>query len=185
MLKQIISQAEDKMKKSIEAVKVELATIRTGRASASLVEHIMVDCYGSPAPLNQVAGISVPETQLIIVQPWDKNIISDVEKAIIKANIGLTPINDGKVLRIPVPSPTEERRKELIKIVKKIGEEGKISIRGIRRDTIAEIKNLQKNGQVPEDDAFRDEEHIQKITDQHIGQIDEVVGNKEKALMAI
>ena len=185
MLKQVISQTEAKMEKSIEAVKGELATIRTGRASASLVEHIMVDCYGSPAPLNQVAGISVPEAQLIIVQPWDKNIIFDVDKAIVKANIGLTPINDGKVLRIPVPSPTEERRKELIKIVKKIGEEGKISIRAIRRDTIAEIKNLQKNGQVPEDDAFRDEAHIQKITDQHIAKIDEVVGNKEKALLEV
>jgi len=185
MLKQVISQTEAKMEKSIEAVKGELATIRTGRASASLVEHIMVDCYGSPASLNQVAGISVPEAQLIIVQPWDKNIIFDVDKAIVKANIGLTPINDGKVLRIPVPSPTEERRKELIKIVKKIGEEGKISIRAIRRDTIAEIKNLQKNGQVPEDDAFRDEAHIQKITDQHIAKIDEVVGNKEKALLEV
>ena len=185
MLKQIISQTEAKMEKSIEAVKGELATIRTGRASASLVEHIMVDCYGSPAPLNQVAGISVPEAQLIIIQPWDKNIISDVEKAITKANIGLTPINDGKVLRIPVPSPTEERRKELIKIVKKIGEEGKISIRGIRRDTIAEIKTLQKNGQVPEDDAFRDEAHIQKITDQHIARIDEALDSKEKALLEV
>ena len=185
MLKQIISQTEAKMEKSIEAVKGELATIRTGRASASLVEHIMVDCYGSSSPLNQVAGISVPESQLIVIQPWDKNVISDVEKAIIKANIGLAPINDGKVLRIPVPSPTEERRKELIKIVKKISEEGKISIRGIRRDTIAEIKTLQKNGQVSEDDAFRDEAHIQKITDQYIGQIDEVVDSKEKALMEV
>jgi len=185
MLKQIISQTEAKMEKSIEAVKGELATIRTGRASASLVEHIMVDCYGSSSPLNQVAGISVPEAQLIVIQPWDKNVISDVEKAIIKANIGLTPVNDGKVLRIPVPSPTEERRKELIKIVKKIGEEGKISIRGIRRDTIAEIKTLQKNGQVPEDDAFRDEEHVQKITDQHIRQIDEALDHKEKALMEV
>ena len=185
MLKQIISQTEDKMQKSIEAVKKELATIRTGRASASLVEHIMVDCYGSPAPLNQVAGISVPEAQLIVVQPWDKNIIGDVLKAIMKANIGLTPINDGKLLRIPVPSPTEDRRKELIHIVKKIGEEGKISIRGIRRDTITEIKNLQKNGQVSEDDAFRDEAHIQKTTDQYIANIDEVLAHKEKALLEV
>ncbi len=185
MLKQIISQTEAKMGKSMEAVKGELATIRTGRASASLVEHIMVDCYGSSSLLNQVAGISVPESQLIVIQPWDKNLISDVEKAIIKANIGLTPINDGKVLRIPVPSPTEDRRKELIKIVKKIGEEGKISIRGIRRDTIAEIKTLQKNGQVSEDDAFRDEAHIQKITDQHIAQIDKILDDKEKALLEV
>ena len=185
MLKQIISQTEAKMEKSMEAVKGELATIRTGRASASLVEHIMVDCYGSSSLLNQVAGISVPESQLIVIQPWDKNLISDVEKAIIKANIGLTPINDGKVLRIPVPSPTEDRRKELIKIVKKIGEEGKISIRGIRRDTIAEIKTLQKNGQVSEDDAFRDEAHIQKITDQHIAQIDKILDDKEKALLEV
>jgi len=185
MLKQIISQTEAKMEKSIEAVKGELATIRTGRASASLVEHIVVDCYGSPAPLNQVAGISVPDAQLIIIQPWDKNIISDVEKAIIKANIGLAPINDGKVLRIPVPSPTEERRKELIKIVKKIGEEGKVSMRGIRRDTITEIKTLQKDGKVSEDDAFRDEEHVQKITDQHIAKIDEALDSKEKALMEV
>lgn len=185
MLEQIISQTEAKMEKSIEAVKGELTAIRTGRASASLVEHIMVDCYGSPAPLNQVAGISIPDAQLIVIQPWDKNVISDIEKAIIKANIGLTPVNDGKVLRIPVPSPTEERRKELIKIVKNIGEEGKISIRGIRRDTIAEIKNLQKNGKVPEDDAFRDEEHVQKITDQHIARIDEAMDHKEKALMEV
>jgi ribosome recycling factor len=182
---QVIKECEAKMKKSIVSLQKELGKVRTGRASLALVDDIRVDYYGTPVPLNQVATLSVPESRLIVIQPWDTSLIGEIEKSILKSELGMTPANDGKVIRITIPRLTEERRKELVKLVKKMGESNKIGVRIIRRETIESLRTMEKNKEISEDEMHQWQNQVQKVTDQFIGQIDEVVMLKEKEIMEI
>jgi ribosome recycling factor len=166
-------------------LKKEFASIRTGRASLALVDGIVVDYYGTPTPLPQVASLSVPESRQIAIQPWEKNLIPLIEKAILKSDLGLTPANDGKVIRINIPILTEERRKQLVKVVRKRAEESKVAVRNIRRDSNDELKKLEKEKHVSEDDVKKEQEEIQKITDMFIKKVDEIVEHKEKEIMEV
>jgi ribosome recycling factor len=185
MIDEVELQADDKMEKAVEALKKELAAVRTGRANPGLVEHIQVEYYGTMTPLNQMSGISVPEARLIVINPWDKHALSAIEKALLKANLGLTPSNDGKVIRLAIPQLTEERRKELVKLVGKRVEEGRVEIRNVRRDAIEEMRSLEKNKQISEDDLKRGQDQIQKLTDGYIAQIADIAKNKEAELMQV
>lgn len=185
MPKQVISNTKDKMAKAIQAYTRELATIRAGRASASLLDRITVDYYGAPTPVNQLAGISTPEARLLVIQPYDKSILNDIEKAILKSDLGLNPTNDGSLIRIAIPQLTEERRKELVKVVKKESEDAKVAIRNIRRDSNDDLKKLEKNGEITEDDLRGYSDDIQKITDEHISKIDQITKDKEKEIMEV
>lgn len=185
MPKQVISNAKSKMEKAISAYTRELATIRAGRANAALLDKVFVDYYGAPTPINQLAGVSVPEARLLVIQPYDKSILGEIEKAILKSDLGLNPTNDGSVIRIAIPALTEERRKELVKVVKKEAEEAKIAIRNIRRDGNEDLKKLEKNGEITEDDLRGYSDDIQKITDQHISKIDDITKDKEKEIMEV
>jgi len=171
------------MIKSITALKTELKRIRTGRASSSLLDGIKVDYYGTPTPISQMSTVAVPESRLITIQPWDVTVIKDIEKAILKSDLGLTPSNDGKLIRISIPPLTEERRKELVKLVHKTSEEYKVAVRNIRRDANELVKGFKKDGDISEDDAFKAQDEIQKITDDHIKQIDEIFKVKEKEIL--
>jgi ribosome recycling factor len=171
------------MGKTVEALKRELQRIRTGRASLSVLDGIKVDYYGTATPLNQMATLAVPESRLITIQPWDASVIKDIEKAILKSDLGLTPSNDGKILRISIPPLTEERRKELVKVVHKVCEEHKVTARNIRRDSNDLLKSLKKDGDISEDEAFRSQDEVQKITDEHIKLIDECYSEKEKEIL--
>lgn len=181
-IKEIIHDTDIKMKKTVENTQRELGTIRTGRASASVVEGVRVDYYGTPTPLKQLGAISTPDPKLIVIQPWDKNALADIEKAIMKSDLGLTPTNDGKVIRLAVPSLTTERKAELDKIVKKLAEDGRVSIRTCRHSAIEHIKKLEKDKVVAEDDSFRAQEDVQKLTDKHIKDIETSLANKEKEI---
>ena len=181
--KQIIKDVEELMKKAIEAVKREFSEVRSGRAHPSMVEGILVDYYGSPTPLKQIASVTIPDARLIIVQPWDPSSLQAIQKGILNSNLGLNPLVDGKILRIPVPPLSEERRKELIKIVKGVAEEGRISIRTVRRDSIERVRKLEKEKKMGEDDRFRLEEEIQKLTDKFVKKIDELFEEKRKELL--
>ncbi len=183
MIEETYQETRDRMAKAITALKSELKRIRTGRASASLLDGIKVDYYGTPTPINQMATVAVPESRLINIQPWDVTVIKDIEKAILKSDLGLTPSNDGKLIRIAIPPLTEERRKELVRLVHKTSEEHKVGIRNIRRDSNELIKGFKKDGDVSEDDAFKAQDEIQKITDDHIKQIDEIFKAKEKEIL--
>ncbi len=183
MLQEIYDDTRQSMEKTITSLKNELNRVRTGRASLSLLDGIRVDYYGTPTPLNQMATLSVPESRLIVIQPWDVSVIKDIEKAILKSDLGLTPSSDGKLIRISVPPLTEERRKQLVKVVHKIGEDHKIGIRNIRRDANELIKGLKKDGDISEDDAFRGQDEIQKITDEFIKLVDELYAEKEKEIL--
>ncbi len=183
MIEETLHEARDRMGKTITALENELKRIRTGRASASLLDGIKIDYYGTPTPLSQTATIAVPESRLITIQPWDASIIKDIEKAILKSDIGLTPSNDGKLIRIGVPPLSEERRKELVKLVHKSCEEHKVAVRNIRRDSNELIKGFKKDGDISEDDAFKSQDRIQKITDEYIVKIDEVYKKKEKEIL--
>ena len=185
MEKEILKSVEEKMQKCVESGKREMAMIRTGRASASLVENIKVDCYGTLTPLNQLAGISVPEAQLIVIQPWDKSIVTDIEKAILKSDIDLTPVVSSNVVRITFPPLSEERRKELVKVVHKMAEECRVSIRNLRRDAREELKSLEKDGKVSEDDSRRAQEKMQETTDKYIEEVDGILADKEKEVIEI
>lgn len=185
MIDEIELQADDRMEKALEALKKELASIRTGRANPGLVEHVQVEYYGTITPLNQISGISVPEARLIVINPWDKHALSAIEKALLKANLGLTPSNDGKVIRLAIPQLTEERRKELVKMVGKRVEDGRVEIRNIRRDSIEEMRSLEKNKQISEDDLRRGQELMQKLTDRYVAQIGDIATNKEAELMQV
>ncbi|RID87140.1 ribosome recycling factor [Peribacillus asahii] len=185
MPKQVISNAKTKMEKAISAYTRELATIRAGRANASLLDKVFVDYYGAPTPVNQLAGISVPEARLLVIQPYDKTILGEIEKAILKSDLGLNPTNDGSLIRIAIPALTEERRKELVKVVKKEAEEAKIAIRNIRRDGNDDLKKLEKNGEITEDDLRGYADDIQKMTDQHISKIDDITKDKEQEILAV
>ncbi len=181
----IHKEAENKMKKSIEIFKEELKSIRAGRANPALLDQISVDYYGTLTPLKQLASITAPEPRLLVVQPWDAKLIPVIEKAILKSDLGLNPSNDGKVIRLPIPLLTEERRKELVKMVKKACENAKISVRNIRRETIDVIKKMEKNKELSEDDRKAAENEVQKITDKYIELIDELTEKKEEELLEL
>lgn len=176
---------EEKMEKTICVLKENLAEIRAGRANPAILNKINIDYYGVPTPINQVAGISVPEARLIVIQPWDASILKEIEKEILKADIGINPNNDGKVIRLAFPELTEERRKELAKDIKKIAEDAKVAIRSIRREGMDEYKTMQKESIITEDDLKRAEDDIQKITDKRIAEIDQILENKEKEIMSV
>lgn len=178
-------EAEDKMKKSIEVLKDDLLSIRAGRANPALLDKITVEYYGQVTPLNQVAGISAPEARLLVVQPWDQSLIPVIEKEILKSDLGLNPSNDGKVVRLIIPQLTEERRRDLTKIVKKNGEDTKVAIRNIRRVAIDEVKKLEKDKEISEDDRKVAEEKVQELTDKYIKEVDVVTKAKEDELMEI
>jgi ribosome recycling factor len=183
MIESIYDETRESMGKSVIALKNELKRVRTGRASLSLLDGIKADYYGTPTPLNQMATLAVPESRLITIQPWDTSAIKEIEKAILKSDLGLTPSSDGKIIRISIPALTEERRKELVKIVRKICEDYKVSIRNIRRDSNELLKSMKKDGEISEDDAFKSQDEVQKITDEHIKLIDECFGEKEKEIL--
>jgi ribosome recycling factor len=185
MLKQISEDAKRRMDKSMEVLQKELASIRTGRASLSLLDHIRVDYYGTPSPLNQVANLAVPEPNLITVQPWETPMLEKIEKAIRSSDLDLNPANDGKILRIPIPSLTEERRKSLVKQVGKIAEESRTSIRQVRRDVNDRLKKLLKDKEISEDDEKRALKEVQDLTDAHIKKVDDAVKKKEQELMTV
>jgi ribosome recycling factor len=173
------------MQKSIVALKSELATIRTGRANSALLDHVRVSYYGSEVPMTQVGNISVPEPRMLVIAPWEKSMLADVEKAILKSDLGLTPSNDGEVVRIMLPELTEERRKELVKQVKAAGEMAKVAVRNIRRDANEDIKKQLKDDHLSEDDSKREHDLIQKITDQFVAEIDQVIEHKESDILTV
>jgi ribosome recycling factor len=183
MIDDIYQETRESMDKTVAALKRELQRIRTGRASTSVLDGIKVDYYGTATPLNQMATLAVPESRLITIQPWDASVIKDIEKAILKSDLGLTPSNDGKILRISIPPLTEERRKELVKVIHKMCEDHKVTARNIRRDSNDLLKSLKKDGEISEDEAFRSQDEIQKITDEHIKLIDQCYSEKEKEIL--
>jgi ribosome recycling factor len=185
MQKEAQKKLSDKMDKTIEALKKDLASIRTGRASLAIFDGLMVDYFGTPTPINHVATLGVPESRLITIQPWDPKIISEIEKAIQKSDLGLNPSNDGKIIRVAIPALTEERRKEIVKQVHKRGEEAKISLRNIRRDGNDEMKKIEKEEHISEDETKKSIEDIQKLTDSHIKKVDEIVVHKEEEVMEV
>ncbi len=183
MIEDTYQETRERMSKTISALENELKRIRTGRASLSLLDGIRVDYYGTLTPLNQMASLSVPESRLIAIQPWDVSVIKEIEKAILKSDLGLTPSNDGKLIRIAIPPLTEERRKELVKVVNKVCEEHKVALRNIRRDSNDLLKGFKKDGDISEDDAFKAQDQVQKITDDHIKQVDDIYKDKEKEIL--
>lgn len=178
-----LQTAETKMQKAIEVLKNELGTVRTGRASPSLVEHIRVDYHGVQMPLNQVASISTPEARLIVIQPWEKQILGSVEKAILKSDIGLNPNNDGNVIRLVIPQLTEERRTQLVKVVRRRVEEGRVAVRNVRREALEKLRDLKDSKEMSEDEQKRAVNRLQQITDSYIGKIDQVAEDKEAELL--
>lgn len=180
-----IREMSAKMEKSVETFKGELAKVRTGRASLALLEGIMVDAYGSTMPLNQVGTLTIPESRLIAIQPWDPQMLPAIEKALLKSSTGLTPVNDGKIIRLNIPQLTEERRKELVKQVKKIAEEFRVAIRNSRRDAIDTLKKQKKDKEISEDDMFKLQDEAQSETDKYISEIDDVTASKEKEVMEV
>ena len=185
MTKEILANAKDKMEKSVSALSRQLASIRAGRANAGLLDRISVDYYGSPTPVNQIAGISVPEARLLVIQPYDKSALGDIEKAIMKSDLGITPTNDGNIIRLAIPALTEERRKELAKQVKKEAEDAKVAIRNVRRDANDDLKKAEKAGEITEDDLRGYGEDIQKLTDDFIAKVDAVAKDKEQELLEV
>ena len=179
------TEIEEKMEKTISVYRENLSEIRAGRANPAILNKIMVEYYGVPTPINQVAGISVPEARLIVIQPWDASMLKEIEKEILKADIGINPNNDGKVIRLAFPELNEERRKELVKDIKKIAEEAKVSIRAIRREGMDEYKGLEKESIITEDELKKAENDIQKLTDDKIAEIDSILANKEKEIMSL
>lgn len=184
-INELIHQATEKMKKAIEVVETELSQLRTGKASVALLDPVRVNAYGSDVPIKQVASITTPDAKTISIQPWDKNLIPAIEKAIMAANLGLTPINDGKIIRINIPPLTEERRKELVKVAHKIAEEGRVAVRNVRRHINDEIKKLEKEHKISEDDRFKYTEKIQELTDKSIENIDAILKKKEAEIMEV
>lgn len=183
MLEQLYKGIEVKMKKSLEHLNKELNSVRTGRASVSLLDGLTVDYYGNQTPLNQVATLAVPESRLITIQPWDPSLLEKIEKAILQSDLGLTPSNDGKIIRVAVPMLTEERRVQLVKMVKKMAEESKVAIRNIRREGNDNLKSREKNKEIPQDDYHRAIDRVQKLTDEYVGRVDEAIKTKEKEIM--
>ncbi len=176
---------KEKMNRTINVFDEKLAEVRAGRANPAILNKIKIDYYGTPTPINQIAGISVPEARLIVIQPWDASALKEIEKAILASDIGINPNNDGKVIRLTFPELTEERRKEIVKDVRKMAEETKVAIRSIRRDGMDQAKNSQKNGEMTEDELKQAESEIQKITDKYIDEVDKMLESKEKELMSV
>ncbi|MGE5583002.1 MAG: ribosome recycling factor [Bacillota bacterium] len=185
MVKDVLKDTENHMKGAIEATKKEFAAVRTGRANPSILDRVVVEYYGTPTPLNQVASVSTPDARMLVIQPWDKSVLGAVEKAIQKADLGMNPVNDGNVIRLPVPQLTEERRKELVKIVKKEAEEKRVVIRNLRRDANDKIKALEKEARISEDESKKGLDDVQKLTDKYIAEIDRILEQKEKEIMEV
>ncbi|MFH1338573.1 MAG: ribosome recycling factor [Candidatus Omnitrophota bacterium] len=182
-VKQILHDCEENMKKAIDSCLREFASVRTGRATPSLVEGLHVDYYGTPTVLKQLASISVPDAHILVIQPWDPTAIPEVEKAILKSNLGINPSNDGKLIRLPLPPLSKERREELVKLVRNMTEEGRISLRTIRHHAKEAIEKLEKDKAIPEDDKFRGIQDLQKLVDKYIAKVDEILKNKEKEIL--
>ena len=180
-----IASAEKKMVTAIDALKHQFTTLRTGRASAALLDGVIVSSYGTEMPLKQVCSLTVPESNLIVAQPWDPKMCGEIDKAIRKADLGLNPVSDGKLVRIPIPQPTEERRKELVKLVRRFAEEGKVAVRNVRRDVMRHLEELVRNGDVGDDEERRAEAQVQKLTDEHTARIDELLKHKEAEIMEV
>ncbi len=180
-----IASCEEKMGKTVAAMKDEFAGVRTGRASAALLDRIRVECYGQKSPISQVATVSIPEARLIVIQPWDRAIMAEIEKAVRTSDLGVNPSNDGKVIRIAIPPLTEERRKDLVKSARAMAEQARVAVRNIRRDGNEEIKKAEKDGKLTEDEAKKAEEALQKSTDAHISQINKVFEEKEKEILEV
>ncbi|WP_297262674.1 ribosome recycling factor [uncultured Desulfovibrio sp.] len=181
----ILLDTEDRMEKAMSALEREFSKLRTGRASTSLVDGIKADYYGTPTPISQMASVAVPDSRTITIQPWDKGGIAVVEKAILKSDLGLTPVNDGKIIRISIPPLTEERRKELVKVSRKYGEEAKVAVRNVRRDANDSLKKLEKDKTITEDEQKKAEADVQKLTDKFVGEVDKKCAAKEKEIMDI
>jgi ribosome recycling factor len=185
MIDEVLSEARSGMDKAIKALKKEMTKVRTGRASTALLDDVKVEYYGVPTPLSQVATLSAPEARLITVQPWEKNLLPAIEKAIFKADIGLTPSSDGQLIRLPVPALTEERRQEMVKLIKRMAEDARISVRNARRDANENLKMLEKEKEITEDEQKRGEKDVQQLTDEYIGNIEVVIQSKERELLEI
>ncbi|MDF0725155.1 ribosome recycling factor [Cytobacillus sp. S13-E01] len=185
MPKNTINQVKEKMDKAIQAFSRELSTIRAGRANPAILDRVTVDYYGAPTPINQLGSINVPEARMLVVQPYDKSVLGSIEKAIIKADLGLNPSNDGSIIRIAIPALTEERRRELVKVVKKYSEDAKVHVRNVRRDGNDDLKKLEKNGDITEDELRGYTEDVQKLTDEYITKVDNVTKEKEKEIMEV
>ena len=185
MQSEVLRNTSEKMQKSVDALKIDLTKIRTGRASLSILDGITVDAYGTAMPLNQVATLTIPESRLIAIQPWDPQQLGGIEKAILKSDLGLTPVNDGKLIRINIPQLTEERRKEMVKRVKKIAEEYRVAIRNLRRESNDALKKQKENKEISEDEMFKLQDEVQKVTDKFIKNIDDIAAGKEKEVMEV
>ncbi|MBM4464105.1 MAG: ribosome recycling factor [Chloroflexi bacterium] len=185
MIKDLLKETEDRMNKAVDALRDNLVTIRTGRASPALVERLPVEYYGTPTPLNQLATISVPEPRLLAIRPWDPSALADIERAILKSDLGLTPSNDGKIIRLTIPRLTEERRQELVKVVGRRVEEGKVAIRNIRRDAVEDLRELESEKLISEDEFYRAKDDIQEITDKFVARMDEIGRDKEQEILEI
>jgi ribosome recycling factor len=185
MIDELLTDASRRMDKSVEATAHELGTVRTGRASAALLERIQVDYYGQKTPLRQLATINVPEPRLLTIQPYDPSSVKGIERAIQESDLGLTPSNDGKVIRLPVPQLTEERRKELVKVVRHLAEDGRVAIRNVRRDVMHDLKELVREGEVGDDEERRAEDRAQKLTDEHVKRVDDLLKRKEEEILEV
>jgi ribosome recycling factor len=185
MIDELLDDAKRRMDKSVEAAQHEFNTVRTGRASAALLDRISVDYYGQVTPVKQLATINVPEPRLLTIQPFDPSSLKAVERAIMESDLGLTPSNDGKIIRLPIPQLTEDRRKELVKVVRHLAEEGRVAIRNVRRDVMHDLKELAKDGDVGDDEEHRAEERLQKLTDDHVHRVDELLKKKEEEILEV
>jgi ribosome recycling factor len=185
VIEDVVADAQRRMDRTIESTRQEFGSVRTGRASAGLLDRIQVSYYGTKTPLNQLAQISVPEPRLLSIQPYDKAAIKEIERAILESDLGLTPANDGQLIRLPVPQLTEQRRKELVRVVGKLAEEGRIALRNVRRDAITHLKDLEKKGEVGSDDLHRAEDRMQKLTDEHVKLVDELYKHKETEILEV
>lgn len=183
MIQEVLADARQRMQKSVEATRRELAGLRTGRAHPGLVEHIRVEYYGTPVPLNQLATITAPEPRLLVIQPWDKSALRNIEKALMQSDLGLNPTSDGNVLRVPIPPLTEERRQDLVRLARKLAEEGRVAVRNIRREAKETIEELEDEGEISEDEARRAQEELQKLTDRFIEEIDALLQRKEAEIL--
>jgi ribosome recycling factor len=185
MIADVITDAKNRMQKAIDATRHEFSTLRTGRASPALLEQIRVDYYGTPTPINQMATITVPEPRLLVIQPWDRKMVKDIERGILKSELGLVPSSDGTHVRVPIPSLTEERRKELVKVAHRHAEEGRVAIRNIRREAKEMIEQLEEDGDISEDDAKRGLDELQKLTDKFIADVESLLAGKDKEIMEV
>jgi ribosome recycling factor len=185
MIDDLLDDGKRRMDKSVEATQHEFNTVRTGRASAALLDRINVDYYGQQTPVKQLATINVPEPRMLTIQPFDPSSVKSIERAILESDLGVTPSNDGKLIRLPIPALTEERRKELVKIVRHLAEEGRVAIRNVRRDVMHDLKELVRDGEVGDDEEHRAEERLQKITDEHVHRVDDLLKRKEEEIMEV